>query len=66
MLPVALVTALLLISTPDGFSSHVWHFFAVFAGAIVGLVLESLPGAVTDIAAVVTIAIFSPWVLFSP
>jgi len=66
LLPVLVAIVLLLLPAPDGLSPHAWRFFAVFGGAIVGLIFEPLPGAVVGIIAIVVIAIFSPWILFSP
>lgn len=66
MLSVAIALILFLIPTPDGLEPYAWHFFAIFVGAIVALILEPLPGAVIGIAAVVIISLLSPWVLFSP
>jgi len=66
ILPVLVAVFLLLMPTPDGLSPHAWHFFAIFVGAIIGLILEPLPGAVVGLGTVVIIAIFSPWTLFSP
>ncbi|WP_192458560.1 anion permease [Musicola keenii] len=66
LLPIIVAVILLLIPTPEGLAPHAWRFFAIFVGAIVGLILEPLPGAVIGIASVVIISLFSPWVLFSP
>jgi len=66
LLPVIVAVILLLAPVPQGLSPQAWHFFAVFAATIVGLVLEPLPGAVVSLAATVLIAVFSPYFLFSP
>lgn len=66
LLPVIVAVLLLLVPTPAGLEQHSWYFFAIFAGVIVGLIFEPLPGAVIGLTGVVVIAIFNQWVLFSP
>lgn len=44
-LPIAVTLSLALLPAPDGLAQHAWYFFAIFAGVIVGLMLEPLPGA---------------------
>ncbi|WP_074012327.1 DASS family sodium-coupled anion symporter [Candidatus Sodalis sp. SoCistrobi] len=65
-LPLLITLVLLCLPTPEGLAPYAWHFFAVFAGAIVGLILEPLPGAVVGLTAVVIITLGSEWLLFSP
>lgn len=66
-LPPLLVTLLLaLCPAPAGLAPHAWYYFAVFAGVVVGLVLEPLPGAVLGLIGVAVAAALAPWVLFSP
>lgn len=65
-LPLLTTLVLLCLPTPEGLAPYAWHFFAVFAGAIVGLILEPLPGAVVGLTAVVIITLGSEWLLFSP
>src|ERR1035441_8215199 len=43
--PVALGLILLLIPAPSGLSATAWHYFALFAAVIAGLITEPLPGA---------------------
>jgi len=63
--PVAVAIAIALIPAP-GLPQHAWYFFAIFAGVIVGLILEPLPGGAIGIIGVTTVTVLSPWVLFSP
>lgn len=57
--------ALLVAPTPPGLADNAWHYFAVFAAVITGLVLESMPvGAVGLIG--LTIAALSGWVEKDP
>lgn len=45
--PLAVLAVLYLIPAPTGLNANQWHYFAVFAAVIAGLVLESMPvGAV--------------------
>ncbi|MEA9391320.1 anion permease [Acerihabitans sp. TG2] len=64
--PVLVAVLLLLIPVPSGLQPYAWHFFAIFAGVIVGLICEALPGAVIGLTGVVVIALGAQWLLFSP
>jgi L-tartrate/succinate antiporter len=64
--PVAVAMLIALFPPPAGLAPHAWYFFAIFAGVIVGLMLEPLPGAAIGLIAVALVAVLSPWVLFSP
>src|SRR5258708_613328 len=45
--PLAIWLALYLVPVPSGLNANQWHYFAVFAAVIAGLILESMPvGAV--------------------
>ena len=65
-LPIAVAVVLALIPPPEGLAQHAWYFFAIFAGVIVGLMLEPLPGAAIGLIGVVLVTILAPYVLFSP
>ena len=43
--PLALGLILFVIPTPSGLSATAWHYFALFAAVIAGLITEPLPGA---------------------
>ncbi|MFO1195691.1 MAG: anion permease [Burkholderiaceae bacterium] len=66
LLPIAVAAAIALVPPPEGLAQHAWNFFAIFAGVIVGLMLEPLPGAMIGLIGVVLITLLSPWVLFGP
>jgi len=64
--PIAVAIIIALIPAPEGLAPHAWYFFAIFAGVIVGLMLEPLPGGAVGLIGVTTVAVLSQWVLFSP
>ena len=43
--PLALGLILFVIPTPSGLTATAWHYFALFAAVIAGLITEPLPGA---------------------
>jgi L-tartrate/succinate antiporter len=61
---VAIVLAL--IPPPAGLPPHAWYYFAIFAGVIVGLMFEPLPGGAIGAIGVTLVTVLAPWVLFSP
>jgi L-tartrate/succinate antiporter len=64
--PIAVAAVLALLPAPDGLPQHAWYFFAIFAGVIVALMLEPMPGGAVGLLAVTLVALLSQWVLFSP
>lgn len=66
LLPVLLALALAAVPTPAGLAPHAWYYFALFAGVVLGLILEPLPGAVLGLIGIAIAAALAPWVLFSP
>ena len=66
LLPALIALLLFVTPVPEGLSPHAWHFFAIFAAVIVGLIFEPLPGAVIGLTGIVVVAIFNQWLLFSP
>ena len=66
LVPVAVTLALALMPHPPSLAQHAWYFFAIFAGVIVALVLEPLPGGAIGLIGVSVVAVLSPYVLFSP
>ena len=65
MAPIGVAILLALIPPPAGLPQYAWYFFAIFAGVIVGLMLEPLPGAAIGLIGVSTVTVLSPWVFFS-
>ena len=66
LVPIAVTLALALLPHPDGLSPHAWYYFAIFAGVIVALMLEPLPGGAIGWIGVTIVIVLSPFVLFSP
>jgi len=66
LLPLIVAVVIALIPPPEGLPQHAWYFFAIFAGVIVGLMVEPLPGAAVGLIGVVLVAVLAPFVLFSP
>lgn len=64
--PVAVAIIIALIPSPQGLDAYAWHYFAIFIGCVVGLILEPLPGAVIGVIAVVVAGLLNHWALFSP
>lgn len=66
LLPVVVAAIVAMIAPPAGLAPHAWYFFAIFAGVIVGLMLEPLPGAAIGLIGVSVVTVLSPWVLYAP
>lgn len=66
LVPIAVAFVLALLPPPEGLAPHAWYFFAIFAGVIVGLVLEPLPGAAIGLIGVSLVTVLAPYVLFGP
>ena len=64
--PLAAAAILALTPAPAGLAPHAWHFFAIFAAVILGLVLAPLPGGAIGLMGVTTATVLAPVVLFGP
>ncbi len=64
--PVLVALIIAAFPPPDGLAQHAWYFFAIFAGVIVGLMLEPLPGAAIGLIGVALVTVLAPYVLFGP
>ena len=64
--PIALAVLLALLPAPEGLAPHAWYFTAIFAGVVLALVLEPIPGALIGLVGVTAVALLSPWVLYAP
>lgn len=64
--PLVVAGIIALLPVPDGLAPHAWAYFAIFAGVIVGLMFEPLPGGAIGLIGVTLVTLLAPWVLFSP
>jgi L-tartrate/succinate antiporter len=64
--PVVVGIVIALIPAPEGLPQHAWYYFAIFAGVIVGLMLEPLPGGAIGLIGVTLVARLSEQVFYSP
>jgi hypothetical protein len=49
---------------PGGLAQHTRYYFAIFAGVIVGLMLEPIPGAAIGLIAITLVTVLCEWVFF--
>ena len=64
--PIAVTVILALLPSPAGLAHFAWLYFAIFAGVIVGLILEPLPGAAIALIGLTLVTVLAPFALFSP
>ena len=64
--PLAVALVIALSPAPAGLPQHAWYYFAIFAGVIVGLVLEPLPGGAIGLIGVTVATLLAKYVLYSP
>ena len=64
--PVVVGIVIALIPPPAGLPQHAWYYFAIFAGVIVGLMFEPLPGGAIGLLGVTLVTVLSQYVFFSP
>jgi L-tartrate/succinate antiporter len=64
--PVVVAIVVALIPSPAGLAQNAWYFLAIFAGVVLGLILETLPGAAIGLIGVTIVAALAPWTLFGP
>src|ERR1044071_3949385 len=64
--PILVAIIIALIPAPAGLAQHAWYFFAIFAGVIVGLMFEPLPGGAIGLIGIAIVTVLAPWVLYSP
>jgi L-tartrate/succinate antiporter len=65
IVPLAVAGGLSLLPPPAGLAQYAWWFFAIFAGVVVALMLEPLPGAAIGLIGVTTVTVLAPWVFYS-
>ena len=64
--PLAVAALIAILPVPEGLPQHAWFYFAIFAGVIVALMTEPLPGGAVGLIGVVAVAVLAPFVLYSP
>ena len=64
--PIVVALVIALIPAPTGLAQHAWYYFAIFAGVIVGLMFEPLPGGAIGLIGVTLVARLSEYVFYSP
>jgi uncharacterized membrane protein len=64
--PVVVAILVALVPVPAGLVQHAWYYFAIFAGVIVALMLEPIPGAAIGLIGVTLVTLLCEWVFFSP
>jgi L-tartrate/succinate antiporter len=64
--PVVVAIIIALLPAPEGLPQHAWYFFAIFAGVIVGLMFEPLPGGAVGLIGVTLVTLLARWVLYGP
>ena len=65
-MPIAVAVLLAIIPAPEGLPQHAWYYFAIFAGVIVALMTEPLPGGAIGLIGVVVVTVLAPFVLYGP
>ncbi len=66
LLPVAVTIVLALAPAPTGLAQHAWYYFAIFAGVIIALISEPLPGGAMGLIGVTIVTLLAPFVLYGP
>jgi L-tartrate/succinate antiporter len=64
--PLAVALVIALLPAPAGLPQHAWYFVAIFAGVIVGLMFEPLPGGAVGLIGVTLATLLAKWVLYGP
>ncbi|HTP31688.1 MAG TPA: SLC13 family permease, partial [Candidatus Acidoferrales bacterium] len=66
LLPLIVTIVLAILPPPPGLASFAWLYFSIFAGVIVGLILEPLPGAAIALIGLTLVTVLARFALFSP
>src|ERR1700682_4212462 len=64
--PVTVTVILALLPPPAGLAHFAWLYFSIFAGVIVGLIFEPLPGAAIALIGLTLVTVLARFALFSP
>ena len=66
LLPLIVTIVLAILPPPPGLAHFAWLYFSIFAGVIVGLILEPLPGAAIALIGLTLVTVLARFALFSP
>lgn len=66
LIPFTVALLIALIPVPTGLAQHAWYYFAIFAGVVIALILEPIPGAAIGLIAITLVTVLSEWAFFSP
>ena len=64
--PLVVGILIALIPEPEGLPQHAWYYFAIFAGVIVGLILEPLPGGAIGLIGITVVVMLNEIAFFGP
>jgi L-tartrate/succinate antiporter len=64
--PVAIAVIIALLPPPEGLGQHAWYYFAIFAGVVVALMLEPLPGGAIGLIGVTLVVVLANYVYLTP
>jgi L-tartrate/succinate antiporter len=64
--PIAVAIIIALLPSPEGLPQHAWYYFAIFAGVVVALMLEPLPGGAIGLIGVTLVVVLANYVYLSP
>ena len=64
--PVAVAVILAMLPPPEGLGQHSWYYFAIFAGVVVALMLEPLPGGAIGLIGVTLVVVLANHVYLTP
>ena len=64
--PIVVAIIIALIPPPAGLPQYAWYYVAIFAGVIVGLMFEPLPGGAIGLIGITLVTVLSEYVFYSP
>ena len=64
--PLLAAAGVALAPGPATLAPHAWHYFAIFLGVLLALVLEPVPNAAAGVVGVAAVALLARWALFRP
>ncbi len=64
--PIAVAIIIAVLSPPEGLPQHAWWYFAIFAGVVVALMFEPLPGGAIGLIGVTLVVVLANYVYLSP